>query len=115
MFRAKWTSNAESIYQRLKAESEASSANRKAKGKRKKSKVEGLFQQVHKTIEHLLADPKHPGLQTHEYKSLENPYKKCEKVFEAYIQNRTPAAFRVFWCYGPKKNELTIIAITAHP
>ena len=115
MFRAKWTTEAEAVYRRLKTEAEASQANWKAKPKGKKSKVEGLFKQVHKTIEHLLANPRHPGLQTHEYKSLENPYMKGEKVFEAYVQHRTPAAFRVFWCYGPKKDEITIIAITPHP
>lgn len=115
MFRAKWTTEAEAVYRRLQSESEASQANRKAKRQGKQSKREGLFKQVHKTIEHLLANPKHPGLQTHEYRSLENPYKKGEKVFEAYAQHRTPTAFRVFWCYGPAKDELTIIAITPHP
>lgn len=114
MFRAKWTNESQSVYLKLKAESETTKANRKTKGKTKKSKAEGLFKQVRKTIQHLLADPKHPGLQTHEYKSLENPYQKGGKVFEAYVQNRTPAAFRVFWCYGPGKDELTIIAITSH-
>jgi hypothetical protein len=115
MRRVKWTREAEDVFLKLRAESEASRASRKAKGNRKKGKAEGLFRQVHKTIEHLLADPKHPGLRTHEYRSLEHPYQKGEKVFEAYVQNRTPGAFRVFWCYGPEKNELTIIAITPHP
>lgn len=115
MFRAKWTTDAEGDYRKLKTEAEASQANRTAKRTGNKSKEEGLFKQVHKTIERLPATPKHPGLQTHEYKSLENPYRKGEKVFEAYVQHRTPAAFRVFWCYGPEKDEITIIAITPHP
>jgi hypothetical protein len=34
---------------------------------------------------------------------------------EAYVENKTPAAFRVFWCYGPNRDELTILAITPHP
>jgi hypothetical protein len=37
------------------------------------------------------------------------------KVFEAYAQNNTPGAYRIFWCYGPAKSELTIITITAQP
>jgi hypothetical protein len=115
MFRLVWTTDAQIIYSKLKTEAEASARNRKAKGKKKSSKAEGLFKQVNKTIRHLQTDPKHPGLDTHEYRLLENPHKKGEKVFEAYAQNRTPAAFRVFWCYGPKKDELTIIAITPHP
>jgi hypothetical protein len=38
-------------------------------------------------------------------------------VFEAYAQNRTPGAYRIFWCYGPDKDkgDITITAITPHP
>jgi hypothetical protein len=68
---------------------------------------------VNKTLGQLQINPRHPGLNTHEYTSLSGP--NDEKVFEAYAENRTPAAFRVFWCYGPKKDEITIVAITAHP
>ncbi len=115
MFTLKWTEDADVTYRELKIKAEVSAKNRKAKGKKKTGKDEGLFKQINKTIEHLRANPKHPGLQTHEYHSLENPHKKGEKVFEAYVQDKTPAAFRVFWCYGPKKDELTLIGITAHP
>jgi len=37
------------------------------------------------------------------------------KVFAAYAQNRTPGAYRIFWCYGPGKKDITILAITPHP
>jgi hypothetical protein len=30
-------------------------------------------------------------------------------------QNRTPGAYRVFWCYGPDQKQITILAITPHP
>jgi hypothetical protein len=36
-------------------------------------------------------------------------------VFESYVQNRTPGAYRVFWCYGPEQGQITIVAITPHP
>lgn len=68
---------------------------------------------VRKTLALLEANPRHPSLQTHEYSSLTRPV--GIKVFEAYAEHRTPAAYRVFWCYGPQPNELTIIAITPHP
>ena len=55
------------------------------------------------------------GLHTHEYDSLEHPFDPQGKVFEAYAQNKTPGAYRIFWCYGPEKEEMTIIAITPHP
>ena len=38
-----------------------------------------------------------------------------QPVFEACAQNQTPGAFRVFWCYGPRKGDISIIAITPHP
>jgi len=111
----KWVEAARATYDELKAEAEAILKARTAKGKKKSSKSEGLFKQVHKTLSLLQSNPKHPGLQTHEYASIENPYDKKQKVFEAYAQNKTPGAYRIFWCYGPGKKEITIIAITPHP
>ncbi len=100
--------------------SELEEATKKAFEKRQKNKIkktskqEGLFKQVHKTIAYLAKNPKHPSLNTHEYDSIPNPYHKDQKVFEASAQNRTPGAYRVFWCYGPDKTDITIIAITPH-
>ena len=76
---------------------------------------EGLARQIKKSLAYLQRNPKHPSLHTHAYSSIENPYHPKEKVFEAYAQNRTPSAYRIFWCYGPAKTQLTIIAITPHP
>jgi hypothetical protein len=115
MFTLLWTRGADATYRELKNKAELSANNRKAKSKKKPGKHESLFKQLNKTLANLSTNPKHPSLHTHEYQSLENPLKKGEKVFEAYVQNQTPAAFRVFWCYGPKKSELTIVTITPHP
>ncbi|MEX2442208.1 MAG: hypothetical protein WD492_01285 [Alkalispirochaeta sp.] len=68
---------------------------------------------VRKTLALLESNPRHRSLHTHEFSSLTRAV--GIKVFEAYAENRTPAAYRVFWCYGPQKDELTIIAITPHP
>jgi len=75
----------------------------------------GLLKQVKKTLGFLQTNPRHPSLQTHVFHSLENPYDPHGKVFEAYVQQHTPAAYRIFWCYGPQKGQITIIAITPHP
>jgi hypothetical protein len=79
-----------------------------------------LFEQVRKTIGYLEIDPHHPSPHTHEFTSLSGA--KGEKVFEAYAQNNTPGAYRIFWQYGPdeikgKKRTpvITIVAITRHP
>ncbi|MCE5268711.1 MAG: hypothetical protein LLG00_12585 [Planctomycetaceae bacterium] len=115
MFVLRWTAEAEQSYRDLKASALASLTGRTRKGKAKSGKAEGLFKQVHKTLQLLKANPRHPGLQTHEYHSLEHPYDPQGKVFEAYAQQRTPGAYRVFWCYGPERGDVTIIAITPHP
>ena len=115
MFRIKFTETADATYKTLKAKAEETSAGRKKTKKTKASKVEGLFRQVAKAINFLSQNPRHPGLQTHAYDSIEHPFNPGEKVFEAYVQNATPGAYRVFWCFGPKKGEITILAITPHP
>lgn len=114
-FDLQFTSTAEQTYTTLKAAAEQALENRTKSKKQKASKQEGLFKQVYKTLELLANNPRHPGLQTHEYDAIQNPHAPKEKVFEAYAQNRTSGAYRVFWCYGPAKNQLTIIAITPHP
>ena len=115
MFTAKWTVTARKQYDTLRDAARSRFESRQKSGKSKSSKQEGLFKQVLKTIQLLQSNPRHPGLQTHEYHSLQNPYESTGKVFEAYVQNRTPGAYRVFWCYGPDKKDITIIAITPHP
>jgi hypothetical protein len=79
-----------------------------------------LFEQVRKAIGYLEIDPHHPSLHTHEFTSLSGAM--GEKVFEAYAQNNTPGAYRIFWRYGPDETKgkkrvpvITIIAITRHP
>ncbi len=56
---------------------------------------------------------RHPSLNTHKYDSLRGP--NGEEVFEAYVENNTPAAYRIFWHYGPKNGQISVIAITDHP
>lgn len=68
---------------------------------------------VLKALGYLETNPRHPGLNTHKFSSLTGP--DGEEIFEAYAENKTPAAYRIFWFYGPDKKEITIIAITPHP
>ncbi len=75
----------------------------------------GLVKQIKKSLGLLQTNPKHPSLNTHAYDSIEHPFNPNEKVFEAYAQNNTPSAYRIFWCYGPQKKQITVIAMTPHP
>lgn len=68
---------------------------------------------VRKALGYLQTNPRHSGLNTHKFTSLIGP--SGEDIFEAYAENQTPGAYRIFWFYGPGKNAITIIAITPHP
>ena len=75
--------------------------------------LEKRYKAVKKTISFLSSNPRHKSLQTHEFTSLKG--RNGEKVFEAYAEQATPAAYRIFWYYGPNKNQITVITITPHP
>lgn len=75
--------------------------------------LEKRFKAVSKALKYLENDPRHPSLQTHPYFSLFGPGK--EKVFEAYVEQDTPAAYRIFFYYGRKRKEIVVFAITPHP
>ena len=97
LFELEWTDEAKATYIRLK-----SNASQKKR-----------YKAVKKTIGLLAKNPRHKSLQTHPFFSLKGP--NGEKVFEAYAEQKTPAAYRVFWYYGPHEDQITIIAITPHP
>ena len=71
------------------------------------------YKAVRKAIQFLSQNPRHTGLHTHEFITLKGA--NGEKIFEAYAEQSTPGAYRIFWHYGPSKNQITIIAITPHP
>lgn len=68
---------------------------------------------VLKTLGLIESNPRHPGLQTHKFKSLSGP--NGEDVFEAYVEQGTSAAWRVFWYYGPRRATIRILTIARHP
>ena len=71
------------------------------------------LEKVCKCQGYLQINPRHPSLGTHEYSSMR--WENAEKVWEAYAENRTSSAGRVFWHYGPSYSEITIVAVTAFP
>ncbi|MEZ5691970.1 MAG: type II toxin-antitoxin system RelE/ParE family toxin [Rickettsiales bacterium] len=68
---------------------------------------------VRKTLGLLEVNPRHPGLNPHKYSALKGG--NGEEIFEAYAENKTPAAYRIFWHYGTGKGIITILAISPHP
>ena len=72
-----------------------------------------VLKAVLKTLALMEINLRHPSLNTHEFTSLKGP--GGEKVFEAYAQQKTPGAYRIFWYYGPTKGVISIIGIVPHP
>ena len=97
MFELSWTGSARAEYQALKRD-----ASRKKQ-----------YRAVRKALRLLADNPRHRSLQTHEFTSLKGPH--GEKVFEAYAEQHTPGAYRVFWFYGPSKGAITVFTIAPHP
>lgn len=81
--------------------------------KRLEENADPKLKKVRKALGLLESNPRHPGLETHHFESLRGP--NGEKVFEAYVENRTPAAWRIFWYYGPDPGMIRILNITPHP
>ena len=71
------------------------------------------FKAVRSSLDKMAVNLRHPSLNTHEFRSFAGP--NGEKIFEAYAQNNTPGAYRIFWYYGPERGDVTILAITPHP
>ena len=67
---------------------------------------------VQEAFKKLQRNPRHPGLQTYEFYSLKGP--NNEKIFEAYAEQNTPAAYRIFFYYGPQKGIISIISVERH-
>jgi hypothetical protein len=71
------------------------------------------YDKVRKTLGLMETNLRSSSLQTDEYTSLKGP--NGEKMFEAYVESKTPSAYRVFWHYGPSQGVITVTAITPHP
>ena len=71
------------------------------------------FKRLTKALGYLQANPRHPGLGTHEIEPLSRRH--GFKIWQSYLENNTPAAGRLFWAYGPHRGEITILAIEPHP
>jgi len=101
MFELAWTTTAEAHFESLRTDRSLS--------KRLKA--------VRKALRLLAENPRHPSLNTHEWKSEKCPH--GGKLFEAYAENHTAGAYRIFFCYPPSmevnSKTICIVAITPHP
>lgn len=87
-------------------------STRKQAGKLDKAE-ERFFKKWIKALAFLSADPRHNSLASHEIKELSRGHGL--KIFQSHLENKTPAAGRMFWAYGPDKGAITVLAIEQHP
>lgn len=72
-----------------------------------------FFKKLVKALGYLEVNPRHNSLGSHEISPLTRRY--GVKIWQSYLENRIPAAGRIFWAYGPAKSEITILAVEPHP
>lgn len=69
---------------------------------------------VRKALARLEVEPNYPALNVHPWQGKMCPHNKT--LFEAYAQNKTPGAYRIFFCYVPEeRGTIMVVSITAHP
>jgi hypothetical protein len=78
------------------------------------------LKKVQRALGRIEEDPRYPGLNSHQYENF--PGAPDVKVWDSYVENNTPSAWRIFWMYGPdeivegkKIAVITMLAITPHP
>lgn len=72
-----------------------------------------LFNKLVKTFNYLSQNPRYNSLNSHEIITLSQRY--GIKVWQSYLENKTPSAGRMYWVYGPGKNQITVIGVEPHP
>lgn len=79
------------------------------------------LRKVNKALAFLQHDPRHPGLNSHQYENF--PGQPKGKVWDSYVENHTPGAWRIYWMYGPNEHDpatgreipvITVLDITPH-
>jgi len=85
---------------------------KKSKNGKLNTSEEDLFKRLGKAIQFLSANPKHPGLKTHEIEALSKKYDI--KIWQSYLDQGDNSR-RMFWTYGPGRKEITILGVEPHP
>ena len=72
-----------------------------------------LYNKWGKAMRLLSQDPSYPSLHTHDIEPLTKRY--GVKVWQSYLENNTSRAMRMYWVYGPDRQDITIIGMEPHP
>jgi hypothetical protein len=82
--------------------------------------IEGLrkrdprrHKRVVKCLAMLAQDPTYPGLSSHPYTSVRGAL--GETIWESYVENNSPSAWRVWWHYGSDHRVIVVVDLGPHP
>ncbi|MFD9123545.1 hypothetical protein [Kitasatospora sp. NPDC059571] len=78
------------------------------------------LKKTRKALALLQTDPRYPGLHSHQYENF--PGHSGQKVWDSYVENHTPGAWRIYWTYGPDETDdqgqtvqvITVLVIGPH-
>lgn len=76
-------------------------------------KEKQLYKKWGKAMKLLSENPFYPSLRTHDIEPLTKRY--GVKVWQSYLENKTSAAMRMYWVYGPDQKDITVIGLEPHP
>jgi hypothetical protein len=68
---------------------------------------------VVKALALLEADPAYPGLASHRFDALDKTFDQT--IWESYVENDTPSAWRIWWYFGPDQGQITVVDVGPHP
>lgn len=69
----------------------------------------GKWRKVNKALQHLSANPRHPGLGAHKWDTLRGKAPDGGDIWTAYVENNTPAAWRIFYFYDSREPGLIFV------
>ena len=72
-----------------------------------------LYKKWGESLKKLSINPMYPGLHSHEIEELSRRY--GIRVWQSYLENKKSKAMRMYWIYGPEKEDITVIGLEPHP
>jgi len=72
------------------------------------------YKKLQKALKHLQQNPAHPGLHVHKWETLKGRAPDGGDIWTAYVESRTPSAWRIFFYYD-STNPQTICVASIRP
>lgn len=73
------------------------------------------WKRVNKALKLLAQNPRHNSLCAHKFNNLRGAGPGGEDVWVAYVENKTPGAWRIFFCYEQGTSDvIAVLSIEPH-